>query len=73
MDDNFLGDSDHSLESGNSFLCAYCGEPNEIIIDDPTARYYKVVEDCSVCCKPNVVHLQRENGVWNSWAMPENE
>ncbi|HEX9757518.1 MAG TPA: CPXCG motif-containing cysteine-rich protein [Nitrospiria bacterium] len=73
MDDDFLDESDHSLETGNSYFCAYCGEPNEVIIDDPTAHHYKVVEDCSVCCRPNVVHFQQENGNWDTWATPENE
>ena len=34
-----------------NITCPYCGEANEILIDDSVseADYY---EDCSVCCRP---------------------
>jgi hypothetical protein len=66
---------DDQEESGGdlSYSCAYCGETNEILVEESIERKYEVVEDCSVCCKPNVVHLERENGRWTCWATPENE
>jgi len=63
------GDSDGLV----LFACGYCGESNETLIDDSIGKKYEVIEDCSVCCKPNVVHLVKEDGEWTCWATPENE
>ncbi|HXN06235.1 MAG TPA: CPXCG motif-containing cysteine-rich protein [Nitrospiria bacterium] len=50
----------------------YCGQTNEILIDESIGKSHEVIEDCYVCCKPNVVHNIREYGRWNCWATPEN-
>jgi hypothetical protein len=39
------------------FQCAGCGEWNEITADSSAGRQQRYVEDCQVCCKPNVLHL----------------
>jgi hypothetical protein len=49
----------------SGFQCAGCGEWNETKIDPSAGRRQSYVEDCQVCCKPNVLQ------VW--WDSDENE
>ena len=43
-------------------LCPYCGEPIEIQLDVVNVDE-KYEEDCSVCCRPILLHVvQNENG-----------
>ena len=39
------------------FQCAGCGEWNSITVDDSAGREQSYVEDCQVCCKPNLLHV----------------
>lgn len=39
------------------YHCAYCGEPNGIDVDPFAARTQTYVEDCQVCCRPNLLRL----------------
>lgn len=46
------------------YACDYCGEQNETLVD-PTAGYTQsYVEDCAVCCRPNVlsIRIDRSSG-----------
>ena len=44
----------YGMNSG--FQCAGCGEWNETLVDSAgTSQRY--VEDCRVCCKPNVLYV----------------
>ena len=40
-----------------TFYCAFCGEPNDIEVDPFVGRVQVYVEDCQVCCRPNVLRL----------------
>jgi Cysteine-rich CPXCG len=40
------------------FQCAGCGEWNDISIDTAAARRQVYVEDCQVCCRPNVLTVE---------------
>lgn len=46
------------------FQCAYCGEYNDTAVDPGGAAHQSYVEDCQVCCRPNVltVILDPETG-----------
>ncbi len=44
------------MESG--FQCASCGEWNETSVDESAGRRQSYVEDCQVCCKPNVLRVE---------------
>ena len=35
--------------------CACCGEINEVLIERPAGERQEFVEDCPVCCRPNVI------------------
>jgi hypothetical protein len=39
------------------YQCAGCGELNETSVDESAGRIQSYVEDCQVCCKPNVLHV----------------
>lgn len=40
------------------FYCAFCFQPNSIFIDPAGGAYQRYVEDCQVCCQPNVLLIQ---------------
>lgn len=39
------------------FQCAGCGEWNETFVDESGGSRQQYVEDCQVCCKPNVLTI----------------
>jgi len=47
------------------FQCAGCGEWNETSVDSSAGMRQQYVEDCQVCCKPNVLQV--------SWDMSAGE
>lgn len=47
------------MESG--FQCASCGEWNDTVVDESAGRRQSYVEDCQVCCKPNVLRIEYDN------------
>ncbi len=40
-----------------SFQCASCGEMNETSVDESAGSKQSYVEDCQVCCRPNVLRI----------------
>ncbi|HVJ08899.1 MAG TPA: CPXCG motif-containing cysteine-rich protein [Acidisarcina sp.] len=47
----------------SGFQCAGCGEWNETVVDESAGSRQSYVEDCQVCCKPNVLQI-----IWDSAA-----
>jgi hypothetical protein len=43
------------VEAG--FQCAGCGEWNDITVDDGGGPAQQYVQDCQVCCKPNLLKI----------------
>ena len=41
----------------SGFQCAGCGEWNETTVDSSAGSKQSYVEDCQVCCKPNVLQV----------------
>ena len=39
------------------FQCAGCGEWNETSVDEAAGYRQQYVEDCQVCCKPNLLRV----------------
>ncbi|MGC1869638.1 MAG: CPXCG motif-containing cysteine-rich protein [Acidobacteriaceae bacterium] len=39
------------------FQCAGSGEWNETVVDESGGSRQQYVEDCQVCCKPNVLRV----------------
>jgi hypothetical protein len=46
------------MENTAEYYCAYCGETNLIFVDISAGFYQSYVEDCQVCCQPNVLYIQ---------------
>jgi hypothetical protein len=45
-----------------SFQCAGCGECNQTTVDESAGRRQSYIEDCQVCCKPNVLRIKYDPG-----------
>ncbi len=41
----------------SGFQCAGCGEWNETSVDSSAGRHQQYVEDCQVCCRPNLLRV----------------
>ena len=39
--------------------CPYCGEPFEIQVD-AIGDQQDYVEDCTICCRPIAIHVERD-------------
>ena len=37
------------------FICAFCFEPNRVMVDPAGGSHQRYVEDCQVCCRPNML------------------
>lgn len=40
-----------------TYICAVCGEEIETVVDESQGLEEEYIEDCSVCCRPNVLHV----------------
>jgi len=40
------------------FQCAGCGEWNSTSVDETAGRDQTYVEDCQVCCRPNLLRIR---------------
>ena len=55
-----------------SYVCGACGEEIVIPIDVSQGERQEYVEDCPVCCRPNVIHVEvGEDGDVRVWAERE--
>ena len=39
------------------FICAYCLQVNNIIVDGTGGPKQEYIEDCQVCCRPNDLRI----------------
>lgn len=46
-----------AFEDLTTYSCAYCFEENEVVVDPSEGLHQELVEDCWVCCHPNLVHI----------------
>ncbi len=55
-----------------NYTCSSCGEEIVIPIDCSAGTTQEYVEDCPVCCRANVIHVEiEENGESRVWAEAE--
>ncbi len=40
------------------YVCPSCGEQIVIPLDASQGRQQEYVEDCPVCCHPNIIHIE---------------
>ena len=38
--------------------CPFCGEAEELYVDPGGGEHQTYTEDCAVCCRPRVVHVE---------------
>jgi DNA-directed RNA polymerase subunit RPC12/RpoP len=52
-----------------SYVCGACGEEIVIPVDVSQGERQDYVEDCPVCCRANVIHVEvDEEGAISIWA-----
>jgi DNA-directed RNA polymerase subunit RPC12/RpoP len=52
-----------------SYVCGACGEEIVIPVDLSQGERQEFVEDCPVCCRANVIHVEvDEEGATSVWA-----
>ena len=60
------------MKDGASYHCDSCGEEIVVPIDLSAGTSQEYVEDCPVCCRPNVVHVEiDDDGDVRVWAERE--
>lgn len=59
------------MRDEGSYLCGACGEEIVIPIDVSEGESQKFVEDCPVCCRPNVIHVELNGRSVQVWAEAE--
>ena len=64
-----VDDIDESMLELNdeaSYVCGSCGEDIVVPVDSSEGRQQQYVEDCPVCCCPNVIYVEiEEDGFTN--------
>ena len=58
-------------EYSGRYTCAVCGEENETLVDPSAGSLQTYVEDCAVCCRPNVLRIRIDES--NGAVMVESE
>ena len=60
------------MQTESSYICDSCGEEIIIPLDLSAGESQEYVEDCPVCCHPNVIHVEvEESGEVRVWAEKE--
>jgi hypothetical protein len=59
------------MESG--FQCAACGEWNSTSVDESAGTRQSYIEDCQVCCKPNILRIEWDRASGEFWIASELE
>lgn len=60
------------MDDEATYLCDACGEQIVIPVDLSAGAQQDYVEDCPVCCRPNLVHLEVDDtGEVRAWSEPE--
>lgn len=45
------------MQNTAEYICAYCGETNSTFVDLSVGMQQSYVEDCQICCQPNMLYL----------------
>jgi transcription elongation factor Elf1 len=61
-----------ALREEAAYFCDACGEQIVVPLDVSAGASQEYVEDCPVCCRPNVIHVEvDEDGTARVWAERE--
>jgi DNA replicative helicase MCM subunit Mcm2 (Cdc46/Mcm family) len=60
------------MQEEASYVCDSCGEEIVVPVDPSAGASQEYVEDCPICCHPNVIHIEIDDeGDVRVWAEPE--
>ena len=60
------------MQDDATYICDACGEVIVVPVDVAAGVDQEYVEDCPVCCRPNIVHVHVEvDGGVRIWAQGE--
>jgi transcription elongation factor Elf1 len=45
-------------KTASTASCPFCGEEEELFVDTGGSERQTYTEDCAVCCRPRVVHVE---------------
>lgn len=64
---------DRRVPTEGAYVCDACGEEIVVPLDPSGGATQSYVEDCPVCCSPNVVHVEidEDDGSARVWSEPE--
>lgn len=46
------------MQTTSEYYCAFCGEENTTFVDLSSGMSQSYVEDCQICCRPNILYIQ---------------
>ena len=46
-----------SMEIETTFVCVFCFQVNDTLVDVSAGGMQEYTEDCHVCCRPNFLHV----------------
>ena len=62
------------MDDEATYICDACGEEIVIPLDLSAGSSQEYVEDCPVCCRANVIHVEiEEDGEARVWAEAEQD
>ncbi len=74
FDDDFADEPGHELTDEATYLCNSCGEEIVVPLDFSEGHHQEYVEDCPVCCNPNVIFVDFDaDGQANIWSRAEQD
>jgi DNA-directed RNA polymerase subunit RPC12/RpoP len=59
------------MDDESSYICDHCGEEIIVPIDLSAGNEQEYVEDCPVCCSPNVIRVEVYDGEVRIYSSPE--
>ncbi len=48
------------MHSEATYICQNCGEEIEVPVDNSAGHIQEYVEDCPVCCHPNLLRVEMD-------------
>ncbi|MGK7891893.1 MAG: CPXCG motif-containing cysteine-rich protein [Leptolyngbyaceae cyanobacterium] len=46
------------MQTTAEYSCAFCGEVSTTFVDVSGGLSQRYIEDCQVCCRPNILYVQ---------------
>ena len=67
-------ETESALNEEASYVCNSCGEEIVVPLDVSEGQRQEYVEDCPVCCNPNVIFVEFDaEGEANIWSRAEQD